>query len=172
MSIPPRSEGPDPVPATTTRVVGRHSVASFNRYSDAQRAVDWLSDERFPVQHVSIVGEGLRIVEEVTGRRGYFQAAVGGATSGAIVGALVGLTFGLVMPFVSAVALGVYWFVLGAIAGALVGLVSHALTRGRRDFASIGRIVATNYHIVVDESVADQARVLLDRLAPRPEASL
>ncbi|MDP8927310.1 MAG: glycine zipper family protein [Actinomycetota bacterium] len=132
--------------------------------------MDFLSDERFPVQHVSIVGEGLRLVEDVTGRRGYFEAALGGATAGAVVGALVGLTFGLVMPFVSAVSLGLYWFFLGAIAGALVGLVSQALSRGRRDFASIGRLEANSYHIVVDESVADEALAVLERLVTSPDA--
>lgn len=171
MPTTPRPEGPDVVSGTTRGVTGRRSIATFNRYPDAQQAVDFLSDEGFPVQHVSIVGEGLRIVEDVTGRKGYVQAAIGGATSGAIVGALVGLTFGLIMPFVSAVMLGLYWLVLGAIAGVLVGLVSHALTRGRRDFASAGRVEATSYHVVVDQSVADQARGLLDRLAASPEAS-
>ncbi|MDP8930333.1 MAG: glycine zipper family protein, partial [Actinomycetota bacterium] len=81
MSTTPRSQGPDPA----TRRGGRRSVATFNRYPDAQRAVDYLSDERFPVQHVSIVGEGLRLVEDVTGRRGYVEAALGGATAGAVV---------------------------------------------------------------------------------------
>ncbi|MDQ4144214.1 MAG: glycine zipper family protein [Actinomycetota bacterium] len=156
---------------TGKEVTGRRSVATFNRYSDAQRAVDFLSDERFPVQHVSIVGEDLRIVEDVTGRKGYRQAASGGAASGAIVGALIGLTFGLILPVVSAVSLGLYWLVVGAIAGALVGLVSQALTRGRRDFASIGRVEASSYHIVVDGSVADKARSLLERLAASPEAN-
>lgn len=171
MSATPRPKGSDALTATRKEATGRRSVATFNRYPDAQRAVDFLSDERFPVQHVSIVGEGLRIVEDVTGRKGYIQAASGGAASGAIVGALIGLTFGLIMPFVSAVSLGLYWLVLGAIAGALVGLVSHALTRGRRDFASTGRVEASSYHIAVDESVADQARSLLDRLAASPETS-
>lgn len=171
MSTTPRPEGPEPVPTPTTGPAGGRSVATFNRYAEAQRAVDFLSDERFPVQHVSIVGEGLRIVEDVTGRRGYFEAVLGGATGGAIVGALIGLTFGLVMPFVSAVSLGLYWFFLGAIAGALVGLVSHALTRGRRDFASKGRIEATSYHLVLDESNADQALALLARLTAPAEGT-
>jgi len=43
-------------------------VASFRQYLDAQRAVDYLSDEKFPVERSSIVGEGLKIVEQVTGR--------------------------------------------------------------------------------------------------------
>ncbi len=164
MSTTSQPEGRDALTAMRTEVTGTRSVATFNRYADAQRAVDFLSDERFPVHAVSIVGEGLRIVEDVTGRKGYFQAASGGAVSGAIVGALVGLTFGLIMPFVSALSLGLYWLILGAIAGALVGLVSHAFTRGRRDFASTGRVEATSYQIVVDDRVADQARSLLDRL--------
>lgn len=171
MSTTPLPEAPDAMTAKRREVTERRSVATFNRYVDAQRAVDFLSDERFPVQYVSIVGEDLRIVEDVTGRKGYIQAVSGGAASGAIVGALVGLTFGLIMPLVSAVSLSLYWFVLGAIAGALVGLVSHALTRGRRDFASKGRVEASRYHIEVVESVADQARSVLDQLPASSQAN-
>jgi hypothetical protein len=41
----------------------RRVVASFATYTEAQRAVDYLSDQRFPVEHVAIIAEGLRFVE-------------------------------------------------------------------------------------------------------------
>jgi hypothetical protein len=34
----------------------RRVVASYSSYRDAERAVDFLSDRRFPVQRVAIVG--------------------------------------------------------------------------------------------------------------------
>ena len=50
----------------------RHSrrvvVASYESYPEAQRAVDYLSDRRFPVERVAIVADDLRFVEQVTGR--------------------------------------------------------------------------------------------------------
>ena len=46
----------------------RRLVGSYERYDDAQRAVDTLSDRRFPVERVTIVGSDLRLVERVTGR--------------------------------------------------------------------------------------------------------
>src|SRR5215210_4945904 len=39
----------------------RRVIASYNSYAEAQRAVDYLSDERFPVERVSIVAEDLRL---------------------------------------------------------------------------------------------------------------
>ena len=34
----------------------RELVASYRTYAEAQRAVDFLSDQRFPVERLSIVG--------------------------------------------------------------------------------------------------------------------
>ena len=59
-----------------TRGAPRRAIASYDSYAEAQKAVDSLSDEGFPVERVSIVAEDLRFVEQVTGRRGYGQAAL------------------------------------------------------------------------------------------------
>ena len=40
----------------------RRVVASYSNYRDAQRAVDHLSDSRFPVDRVSIVARNLEYV--------------------------------------------------------------------------------------------------------------
>src|SRR5262249_32542106 len=42
-----------------------NTVASYSSYEEAQAAVDRLSDEKFPVQNLDIVGSGLRLVERV-----------------------------------------------------------------------------------------------------------
>ena len=46
----------------------RVTVATYEDYLTAQRAVDFLSDNKFPVDQVSIVGEDVRLVERVLGR--------------------------------------------------------------------------------------------------------
>ena len=61
-----------------------HPIATYRTYLEAQRAVDYLSDEKFPVQHVSIVGTDLKMVERVTGRLTYGRVALAGALSGAL----------------------------------------------------------------------------------------
>src|SRR5271155_5086837 len=43
-------------------------VGSYPTYAEAQRAVDYLSDQQFPVEQVTIVGVDLMQVERVTGR--------------------------------------------------------------------------------------------------------
>jgi len=45
-----------------------NTVARFDDYEDAQRAVDRLSDDGFPVANLDIIGTDLRLVERVTGR--------------------------------------------------------------------------------------------------------
>ena len=70
-------------------------LASYQTYEQAQRAVDYLSDEKFPVQNVAIVGTDLRMVERVTGRLSYPRVALAGAASGAYLGLFVGLLLSL-----------------------------------------------------------------------------
>lgn len=142
----------------------RRVVASYEVYTEAQRAVDYLSDEGFPVERVAIVAEDLRFVEQVLGRKGYGQAALQGAGSGALIGAFFGFflgVFSLVDPLVSALLLVLYGLVFGAVIGAILGLIFHALSGGQRDFSSVGGIEAGRYNVMVDEEVAEEASRLL-----------
>ncbi|MDT5230688.1 MAG: hypothetical protein QOI39_1188, partial [Mycobacterium sp.] len=58
-------------------------VGSYPTYAEAQRAVDYLSDQQFPVQQVTIVGVDLMQVERVTGRLTWPKVLGGGVISGA-----------------------------------------------------------------------------------------
>ena len=144
----------------------RRVVASYSSYRDAERAVDFLSDRRFPVQRVAIVGRDLQTVEQVTGRMSYGRAALNGAAQGALLGLLFGWLFGLfnwVDPLVTSLTLALYGLLWGAVVGALLGLVLHALSGGRRDFASVGGVRATRYELMVDDEVADEAARILSQ---------
>ncbi len=142
----------------------RRMVASYGSYADAQGAVDRLADGGFPVERVSIVAEGLRFEERITGRKGYDRAALEGLVAGAIPGALIGFVFGLfslVDPLVSGLLLAFYGLSFGAVLGAIIGLISYALSGGRRDFSSVGSMRADSYDVVADEEVAEEASRLL-----------
>lgn len=141
-------------------------VGTFARYAEAQEAVDHLSDQQFPVENTTIVGRDLSLVERVTGRRGYVQAAGQGAASGAFLGVFLGFVvgvFSLVDPLVSGLALALYGLVIGVVAGAVVGLISHALSGGKRDFSSVGTIEADHFDVLCVASRADEARRALER---------
>ncbi|MGW7198541.1 general stress protein [Streptomyces chryseus] len=138
----------------------RRPVASYETYPEAERAVDHLADQGFPVERVAIIGQDVRMVEQVTGRMDYGRAALHGAASGALPGALIGWLFGLVNwldPVVSALLLALYGLIFGAIVGALLGVLLYALQGGRRDFASLRSLQPSRYEVVVDEAVADEA---------------
>lgn len=142
----------------------RRTVATYQVYRDAQRAVDYLSDEHFPVERVTIVAEGLRFEEQVTGRLGWGRALINGALGGASTGIFIGFIFGLfslVTPLVSALTLAFYGLIFGAIVGALFGLLFYSFSGGQRDFTSVGNIRAQRYDVVVDGEVADEAQRLL-----------
>src|SRR6201996_9727093 len=72
-----------------------NTVARFDDYESAQRAVDRLSDDGFPVESLDVVGSDLRLVERVTGRLTKTRAASAGAVSGLWAGLLFGLLLGL-----------------------------------------------------------------------------
>jgi hypothetical protein len=125
-------------------------LASFPTYTEAQRLVDTMSDQGFPVEHVRIVGEDLRTVEYVTGRLNYGKAALAGAASGAWVGLLIGLLLGLFTVGQSWVWVMLVSLLLGVIWGATLGLVGHWATRGARDFSSVQSMEAGRYDVYVD----------------------
>ena len=64
---PGQKQGRGMPPALPTPPKG-WPIGSYPTYAEAQRAVDYLSDQQFPVQQVTIVGVDLMQVERVTGR--------------------------------------------------------------------------------------------------------
>src|SRR5215218_9058114 len=74
---------------------GGVQVGSYDSYEQAQAAVDYLSDEKFPVENVTIVGSDLRQIEQVTGRLTTGRAMAAGAAAGAWWGLFVGLLLGI-----------------------------------------------------------------------------
>ena len=138
------------------------TIARYPTYLEAQRAVDHLSDNGFPVQFVTIVGTGLRMVERVTGRLTYSIVAVRSLLSGAYFGALVGLFLNLFTEASGTVILAGALF--GAGFSVIFGLIAYSLTGGRRDFSSVSQVVATEYEILCMPEQAGQARQLLGEL--------
>ncbi|MDF3299146.1 general stress protein [Streptomyces tropicalis] len=162
---PPASPSPSPPP---TPPADRPVVGSYPTYEGAQRAVDFLSDHGFPVEHTAIIGSDLRMVETVLGRLTRGRAALAGAGSGAWFGLLIGL---LLAVFAAgghnALVLLLGGLVYGAVFGAVFGFIGHALSGGRRDFTSRSRIVAARYDVVADPQVAEDATNMLIKLGWR-----
>ena len=159
---------PDPRAALIPDQSARVSVGTYATYQEAQRAVDYLSDERFPVERLAIVGEGLKTIEQVTGRLDWGRAASLGFGQGMFIGLFVGLLFGLLGlgggNLLYAVAYGV---VMGAVTGLVWSLLSYAMSGGRRDFTSIGGMRADYYVILADADLAERARTLLGAMPTR-----
>jgi hypothetical protein len=151
---------PGAVPRVPTPPRGEE-VASYATYLEAQKAVDFLSDNKFAVELVTIVGTDLKMVERVTGRLTYGRVAIAGAASGAWFGLFVGLLLfmfsgqgGFVLTAVG----------IGAGFGLLFSVLSYALTQGKRDFTSQSQIVASSYGILCAPERAGEARQLLGRM--------
>src|ERR1700724_4743196 len=103
-------------------------VGSYPTYAEAQRAVDYLSDQQFPVQQVTIVGVDLMQVERVTGRLTWPKVLGGGVITGAWLGIFIGLVLGLITAntwgaLLTGVTAGVFF-------GLITSAVPYAMARG------------------------------------------
>lgn len=143
------------------------SLGVYEEYTDAQHAVDYLSDQQFPVQNCMIVGTDLKQVERITGRLTYGRAAMAGAASGIWMGLFVGLLLGLFADDSAFFAVLLGGILIGLVFGLITGIVGYAATGGRRDFTSVTQVVATRYEVLVEHTVAEQARDLLAKLPGR-----
>ena len=153
------SQTPMPIMAEAIALSHPVTLATFARYTDAQRAVDYLSDQEFPVENCMIVGTDLRQLERVTGRLTQQKVALGGLASGMWMGLFVGLIFSIFD------GQGMRTIITTVLFGALFGLVwallGYAFTRGKRDFTSVSQVVATKYEVLVEHQVQAQAREML-----------
>ena len=94
------------------------TVATYGDYAAAERAVDFLSDQGFPVERAAIVGTGLKTVEQIAGRLTTGRAALIGAGQGAMIGLLFGLLFGIFFTGPDFLGVVLYGLVAGIIFGA------------------------------------------------------
>ena len=139
------------------------SLGVYERYEQAQEAVDYLSDNEFPVEQCLIVGTDLRQLERVTGRLTPWRVALGGALSGVWMGLFVGLIFILFGGTRDALLTVLWAATFGAFFGLVWALIGYAATRGRRDFTSVSQVVATRYEVLTEHKHAQRARDLLDQ---------
>ncbi len=139
------------------------SLAVYDDYAAAQRTVDFLSDNKFPVENCMIVGTELKQMERITGRLTSGRVALTGIVSGAWFGLFVGIVLSLFgsnnafATIISTVLFGAFFWVIWS-------LVGYAATRGQRDFSSVMQVVATKYEVLVEHKVAADARELLAKL--------
>lgn len=140
------------------------SVGIYQTYAEAQKAVDYLSDQRFEVQNLAIVGTDLKSVERVLGRRNWGTVIGQGVQSGVSTGLLVGLLMLIFARPGSILALLLVSLVIGIALGIGFSAAAYAMTRGRRDFTSITQTVATKYEVLCEHKVAAQAREMLQQM--------
>lgn len=139
-------------------------IGSYDTYQEAQRAVDHLAHDGFPVQGVTIVGIEPMLVERVDARLTWGRVLATGAASGA----WLGLFVGLLMSLLSAGA-GLLPIIIGLVSGVGFGLASAAFryssTKGQRDFVSHSQLVARRYDVLSPPRTAERARDLLAAFA-------
>jgi len=140
------------------------SLAVYDDYAAAQKAVDFLSDNKFPVEQCMIVGTDLKRIERITGRLTNSRVALGGLLSGLWFGLFVGVLLSLFTKGNGALAVILSTMVIGAGFGVIWALIGYLATRGQRDFSSVTQVVATRYEVLVEHKVAARARELLAQL--------
>ncbi len=143
------------------------SVGVYATYEEAQRAVDHLSDAKFPVQNLAIVGTDLKSIERVLGRRNWGTVLGSGVQSGISTGLMVTLLLWLFLPSTDFLALLATALGIGILIGVVMAALGYWMSQGKRDFTSVSQTVATRYEVLCEHKVAAQAR---DMLAQMPGA--
>lgn len=149
-------------------------VASTRDYESAQKTVSKLIAQEVPARDIAIVGQGVRTVERVTGKLGYAAAARSGAINGVLIGLFLSAILVLGNPEVP-IQLFVGFVLIGVAVGMLLSLVTYAIVRRRRDFASVTQFAADHYEVTVQPASLAKARQALGagRTAPvRPPVNL
>lgn len=146
-------------------------LGRYESYLDAQKVVDFLADNDFPVMHVSIIGNDLKSVERVTSKLSYPRVAAAGAMQGASFGIFIGLLLAFfnggndwMVQILSAMGLGMAMWMI-------VGVVGYSFKRGKRDFASSSHVMATCYDVVVEFAHINAARALAGKLPMNQHAA-
>ena len=156
---------PGLTPASPLRLEFPQSLAVYDDYAAAQKAVDHLSDQKFPVEQLMIVGTDLKRIERITGRLTTGRVALSGLLSGVWFGLFIGVVLSLFAgEGDSTLAIVLSTVLIGALFMMVFALVGYALTRGQRDFSSVTAVVATKYEVLVEHKSAQQARDLLAKL--------
>jgi len=143
------------------------SLGTYDEYAEAQKAVDYLSDNEFPVENCLIVGTDLKQVERVTGRLTTSRVAAAGAASGAWLGLLIGLIFSIFSAKGEGLVTVLSTVLMGLVFGLVWALIGYAATRGQRDFSSVKQVIATKYEVLVEHKLLAKAQELLAAMPGR-----
>jgi len=129
-------------------------------YESAQKTVSKLIAEEVPARDIAIIGQSVRTVERITGRLGYAAAARSGAINGVLIGLFLSAILVLGNPDVP-MQLFVGFVFIGVALGMLLSLVTYAIVRRRRDFASVTQFAADHYEVTVQPASVAKAKKIL-----------
>ncbi|GGD72695.1 general stress protein [Microbacterium murale] len=142
-------------PAAGTAV--GETVASVRDYEAAQKTVSKLIAGEVPARDIAIVGQGVRTIERITGRLGYAAAARSGAVNGVLIGLLLSAILVIGNPD-APIQLFVGFVFIGVALGMIMSLITYAIVRRRRDFASVTQLAADHYEVTVLPTSLAKAR--------------
>lgn len=149
-------------------------VASTRDYEGAQKTVSKLIAQEVPARDIAIIGQSVRTVERITGRLGYAAAARSGAINGVLIGLFLAAILVIGNPEVP-IQLFVGFVFIGVALGMILSLVTYAIVRRRRDFASVTQFAADHYEVRVQAASLAKARQVLGAVRPatvRPPVNL
>lgn len=150
-----------PTGGTDVNMEGLTPVAEFRSKHAAHAAVEYLVSQGVTVRGVTLVGEGVRVIEQVMGPIPYGRVALRGAMSGGWMGLFVGILLS-----VTSNPSPVSWtgaMLIGVAIGMLVAVVTFALGNRKK------RAMAISHHIVPERYVmccpADELNAIRGSLA-------
>ena len=142
------------------------SVGVFDTYVAAEKAVDYLADNGFPVGNLAIVGTDLRTVERVLARKTWRTVLMQGAAQGLSTALILFLVLWLFIPTANILALLLAAVVFSIVVSTAFAAFGYMFSRGERDFTSVQQTVATRYEVLCEHKVSEHAQEMLAAMSP------
>ena len=139
------------------------SIGVYTTYGDAQKAVDSLADQNFPVGNLAIVGTDLKLIERVTGRKTWGTVLTQGVSSGLSTALMVALIMWFITPERSVLSIFAMALLVGIGIGVAFAAIGHLASKGQRDFTSVSQTIPSKFEILCEHKVAADARALLSK---------
>lgn len=137
------------------------SVAIYDEYADAARAVDYLAERQYPVETLAIVGTDLKSFERVTGNLSWGKVLVAGFVRGAMWAVMFVVFLWFLQPGVHPIGVFSLALVSFGIVGMFMAGIQYRLGGQQRDYTSTTGIIATHYEVLTEADNVDKARAML-----------
>jgi hypothetical protein len=152
-------------PAVQTVPGSQVGIAFYSSWAEAQQAINHLSKNGFPTEHIKIVASPSQAADQAKTVLNTNWVAFQGASEGAMVGLVLSVGIGLVnvaQPLTTTLFMCVPGMLGGAVVGLTLRLLGHSFSGTPGDFSAAPGMQDVQHIVMVDKHLSREASRLLE----------